>query len=95
MRSLVWAVIDQMYKHCSPRILVDGHESDDYAVEYGLHKRSVLGPILYAIFVDEMVNETGTARYGVAVGYRHVKVLVYANDVVIISDNAKITAKRA
>ena len=57
--------------------------------KHGLREGSVLSPILYAIFIDEMAKEIGAACAGVATGSTHVKVLMYAGDVVIISDNAK------
>ena len=32
--SSVWTVIDQMYKQCSLRIVIDGHESDEYVIKH-------------------------------------------------------------
>ena len=32
--SRVWAVIDQMYKHRSSRIVIDGHDSGEYVVKH-------------------------------------------------------------
>ena len=65
-----------------------------YLIHYCIREGSVLCPILYAsgvvylfysllyyaIFIDEMANETGSAL---------INVLVYADDVAIVSDNAK------
>ena len=51
--SCVWAVIHQMYKHCSLRTVVDGHESDDCVVKHGLRGGSVLSLIPDAIFIDK------------------------------------------
>ena len=79
--SRAWAVIDQTYKHCLSRIVIDRHKSDDYVVKCGLRKGSVLSPILHAIFIDEMAKETGAACAGVVIGYTHVKVLMYADEV--------------
>ena len=40
-------------------------------------------------FVSEMAKETGAACASAAIGSTHVKVPIYADDVVIIRDNAK------
>ena len=62
-------------------MVVNGHESGDYVVNHGLREGSVLSPILYAIFSDEMAKETGATCAGVAIGSTHVKVLTYADNV--------------
>ena len=79
--SRAWTVIDhdQMYKHCSSRILVDGHESGGYVVKHGLREGSALSPILYATFINEMGKGIGAACAGVAIGSIHVKVLIYGD----------------
>ena len=46
-------------------------------------------------FVSEMTKEIGAACTGVAIGSTHFKVLMYADDAVIISDNAKDPPIRA
>ena len=41
------------------------------------------------MFIDEMAKQIGAACAGVAIGSNHVKVLMYEDDIIIISDNAK------
>ena len=65
--SRAWAVTDKMYKHCSSRIVINGHEPGDYVVKHGLWEGSVLNPFLYAI-IDEMAKVIGAACAGVTIG---------------------------
>ena len=64
--SRAWAFIDKMYKHCSSRIVIDGHESDDYVVKHGLRGGSALSPILFTNF-----HRRNSERYRRRMCWRH------------------------
>ena len=70
--TIIWFAIERMLReeNCKSRILLDTVESSEYTVGHGLREGSVLSPILYAVFVDGIVdrlekNSSGRSRVGV------------------------------
>jgi len=46
-----------------------------------------LSPTLFAVFVNDLVEEINSLSCGVTVGGRTIAILVYADDIALISDN--------
>ena len=63
-RPLIWSAIERMLReeNCKSRILLDTVESSEYTVGHGLREGSVLSPILYAVFVDGIVDRLDRAH---------------------------------
>ena len=68
-------------------MIVDGEASDEYTVGHGLREGAVLSPILYAVFIDEIVCELDGCD-GVTVGKERIRCLLYADDIVLLSESA-------
>ena len=76
-------------ENCKSRILLDTVESSEYTVGHGLREGSVLSPILYAVFVDDIVDRLEKCGcVGSRVGSETVRVLLYADDICLIADSA-------
>ena len=86
-RCRVWTVIERMLReeNCLSRVVVDGAESDEYAVGHGVREGAVLSPVLYAVFIDGVVRRLAACR-GVTVGGVQVRALLYADDICLLSD---------
>jgi hypothetical protein len=87
-RCHLWSVIDKLYEGCSSRIVIQDSISDEYTVNHGLREGSVLSPILYAIFIDGIIDEM-RACIGVKVGSFNYKALLYVDDIILISESAE------
>ena len=90
-RPLIWPAIERMLReeNCKSRILLDTVESSEYTVGHGLREGSVLSPILYAVFVDGIVDRLEKAGcVGSRVGSETVRCLLYADDIYHIADSA-------
>jgi hypothetical protein len=90
-RPLIWSAIERMLReeNCKSRILLDTVESSEYTVGHGLREGSVLSPILYAVFVDGIVDRLEKAGcVGSRVGSETVRCLLYADDIYHIADSA-------
>ena len=66
-------------------VLVDGLLADEATVEAGVPQGSVLSPLLYAIFIDGLHEAMERAGLGVEVFGRKVPLLMYADDIVLLS----------
>jgi len=51
----------------------------------GLSQSGVLSPYLYAIYVDDLLNELRSSGYAVHTGSVFVRCLLYADDIVLLS----------
>ena len=88
-RCRVWTVIEKMLRegNCRSKVIVDGEASDEYTVGHGLREGAVLSPILYAVFIDEIARELDGCD-GVTVGKERIRCLLYADDIVLLSESA-------
>jgi hypothetical protein len=87
-RCRVWTVIENMLReeNCKSRVVIDGRASAEYTVGHGLREGAVLSPVLYAIFVDELASHLDDC-VGVAIGNVKIRCLLYADDVVLLSES--------
>ena len=88
-RCRVWSVIERMLRaeNCRSKIVVDGVESEEYAVGHGAREGAVLSPVLYAVFIDGIVGRLSACK-GVRVGGVEIRALLYADDIVLVADTA-------
>jgi hypothetical protein len=87
-RCHLWSVIDKLYENCASRIVIQDAVSEDYSVNHGLREGSVLSPILYAIFIDGIIDEMHECL-GVNVNNFKFKALLYVDDIILISETAE------
>lgn len=75
-----WAVrvIQAMYENARSRVRVNGHYSEEFGVEVGVHQGSVLSPLLFIIVLEALSREFRTG-----VPWE----LLYADDLVVIADS--------
>ena len=85
----VWRVVERMLRaeNCRSKIVVDGAESEEYTVGHGAREGAVLSPVLYAVFIDGIIERLAACE-GVTVGGVEVRALLYADDVVLVADTA-------
>jgi hypothetical protein len=79
--SQTWRVIGHMYSRCKSHVSIGNQKSAEYLVEQGVREGSVLSPVLFAIFIDDIVRRLGSCQ-GSTVGGVEIRVLLYADDIV-------------
>jgi hypothetical protein len=68
-------------------VSIGGQKSAEYLVEQGAREGSVVSPVLFAIFIDDIVRRLGSCQ-GTTVGGVDIRVLLYADDRPLLSENA-------
>jgi hypothetical protein len=82
----IWQVIRDFYRDVSSRVVVNGVPSQAFRTNVGVRQGSVLSPILFSVFISDVIKEWERRGLGVRVGSRTVAGLLFADDIVLIGD---------
>ncbi len=66
-------------------VLVDGERTDYVPTYQGVRQGCPISPLLFSIFIDEMVESLLKTKTGVTLGARRLRALLYADDAVLIA----------
>ena len=83
----MFRVIKDLYSSNKANILVSGRLSRDIEINSGVMQGSILGPILFNIFINDLLEELHNSPYGAPMGNIRIAALGFADDVVLISDS--------
>jgi hypothetical protein len=100
-RSLLWKVLEEygvqgkllqavksMYVDSKARARVNGGLSECFQVMMGVRQGCVMSPWLFNIFIDKCMRVVCQGMKGVTIGDKNVSVLLYADDAVLLAENA-------
>lgn len=68
-------------------VQINEHLTDWFPTPCGVKQGDILSPTLFAVFINDLVSEVKEANVGAKIGDSKVCILVYADDIVFISDN--------
>ena len=74
--SSIGYISDDLYKGARTKVKVETHLSEELEADVGVHKGSVLSPLLFAIVVDVGTNEIKEGM---------LQEILYADDIVLIA----------
>jgi hypothetical protein len=83
----VWHLIGSMLSNVVRAVMLDGDVSPEFRLSEGVPQGAVLSPILYAIYINGVVQDFNRGGYGVRVGGIKVACLLYADDLVVIAED--------
>ena len=90
IKSKMWRVIKSLYGNVQSCVLVEDSETDWFDVDTGVRQGCVLSPVLFAIFINGLAREIKAQNLGIDISENiHLNILLYADDIVLISDKAK------
>ena len=88
IRGKMYRAVKSLYASVESAVVVDEFQSDWFGVEVGLRQGCILSPLLFLIFINDIVSHLQvTERVGVEVGSIRVSVLLYADDIVLLARN--------
>ena len=99
-RSLLWSkledlgiggkilhVIREMYRNTEYCVRVNGLDTDWFQVTTGLKQGCMLSPLLFNLFINNLVENIKSLNIGIDIGEEKVSLLLYADDLVLLSEN--------
>ena len=65
VRGRMWRVIKRMYEASRSAVLLDGEKSASFSVEQGVAQGCSLSPILFSVFINDLLKEIEKAELGI------------------------------
>ena len=61
----MWRVIKAMYNSSRSAVLLEGEKSSTFSVEQGVAQGCRLSPILFSVFISDLLEEIDRAQIGI------------------------------
>ena len=88
VRGKMWRVIKKMYEGSKSMVFLDGEKSEGFNVEQGVAQGCSLSPILFSVFINDLLKEVEEAELGIQLNSgNRVSGLLFADDFVGVSDS--------
>ena len=81
-------LIDQYVRGMSRTAWLDEH-STYFAVTNGIRQGGVISPVLFTIYMDELLKRLEMSGRGCYIGHKYLGVLCYADDVTLLAPTAQ------
>ena len=78
------------YTKLSCEVKVSEEFSEQFGVTNGLRQGCVLSPLLFALYINSLINELKKAGVGIDCRGQRVAALLYADDMVLFAEDEKI-----
>jgi len=78
-------IIMNMYLNGSAQVKWDGCTSMSFDVSNGVKQGSVISPLFFTIYVDELICKLEGSGYGCKLGVNYYGILIYADDIFLLS----------
>ena len=65
VKGRMWNVIKKMYESSKSVVLSEGEKSDTFTIEQGVAQGCSLSPILFSVFVNDLLKEVEQTGLGI------------------------------
>ena len=81
--------IQSLYKDVSCAVSINGDLTEWFPVRQGVKQGCGLSPTLFAIYINDLVNDINELNCGIDVGDTRISSFLYADDIVLLTENAE------
>ena len=85
----MWKVVKGMYNVVQSAVLVGDEQTEWFNLSTGMRQGCVMSPILFSLFINGLAKEINDKTKGIKVGERRVRLLLYADDIVLLAESAE------
>ena len=75
------------YKNVERGVKLHGHLTNWFGSSVGVQQDDSLSPMLFNVFMNNLVSEVKSLNYGVKLGDTTISILLYADDIALISES--------
>ena len=85
----IWHLLYAWYKNSSCSVAWNSTTSTSFPICQGVRQGAILSPLLYSIFIDELLDILSTSGYGVRVNsiYIGAPTCMYADDLALVAES--------
>ena len=88
VKGRMWHVIKIMYMSSRSAVLLEGEKSDSFNVDQGVAQGCSLSPILFSVFINDLLKEVQQAELGTQLSSgKTFGGMLFADDFVGVSDS--------
>ncbi len=77
-----------MYSHGSAKVRWDSTTSHSFNVTNGVKQCSVISPLFFRLYVDELIDKLEHIGYGCKIGNKYYGILIYTDDIFLLFPSA-------
>ena len=85
----MYNAIKSLYQNVTSCVRINGYYTDWFDVAIGVKQGCLLSPLLFALFIDDLCTKLKGLSLGVQFGVEKLSLLLYADDIVILAENAQ------
>ena len=90
----IYKSITKIYENPKSCVQLNGTLTDWFSVSSGVRQGDSLSPILFAIYINDLYDEIAECDAGISIGGEKLHMLLYADDIVMVSPNAEKAQKQ-
>ena len=83
----MYKAIKSFYSSCTACIRVNEYCTDWFPVNSGVRQGDNISPTLFSLYINELAKEINSLKSGVKLGALELSILLYADDMVLVSEN--------
>ena len=87
VRGKIFAALRSLYTQSLYSVRVNGHMSEWIEATRGLKQGCLLSPLLFNLYINDLVATVEATGHGVDVGEEKVAILMYADDVALLAED--------
>ena len=80
-------VIQRLYASLQSCVRINNDFTDWFSISSGVRQGDNLAPTLFAVFINDLASDVNTVECGVRVSEQMISLLMYADDIILISDS--------
>jgi hypothetical protein len=87
VKGKMWRVLRNIYSKVESAVLLGNSRTNWFEIEVGLRQGCLLSPLLFDIFLDDLVREINSLEKGVKCGNKRLSILLFADDIAILAES--------
>ena len=87
LQGNIFGALQGLYNNVSCCVQVNGSKSNWFNINTGLRQGCLLSPLLFNLFINDLVNSVNSNCKGIPIGDGNVSILLYADDSLLLAQN--------
>ena len=86
----IFKVIKSLYKNTVSTVKINDYITEYFDVLYGVKQGDNLSPTPFNLFINNIASQIKESHCGIKIGIEQVSILLYEDDIVLLSDSEKV-----